>query len=293
MACSRRRSHLGALIAGLLVAHLAHAAEGMRAAPPGRITAAPDGVSRMELVVFDPGLAPALLAVPPEGAVRIDDWPVAPGLRRALVMARHDVYATDARIVALDNGREVEIPRSRQVFFWGSIDDEPGSTVMVALDPEDRTFSGFTMSANGSFPPLPPAADRPAHHLVAAPASLRRPGEGVPGFACGQGDLPADGRDGQGRAENPASRDDIGPRLPATLHAAVLAIDTDNEAMGTKFSSNTAVAANWLAQAIAGMSAIYERDLLIRFYQGYTILRLPSTRTPTSRTPSAMPTAPS
>src|SRR6266699_2333824 len=52
---------------------------------------------RMELVVFDPGLAPALLAVPPESSVRIDDWPVAPGLRRTLVMARHDVYAPDGR----------------------------------------------------------------------------------------------------------------------------------------------------------------------------------------------------
>src|SRR5437867_13314085 len=81
----------------LLVPHLARAAGGVRAAAPGRITVAPDGVSGMELVVFDPGLAPALLAVPPEGSVRIDDWPVAPGLRRTLVMARHDVYAPDGR----------------------------------------------------------------------------------------------------------------------------------------------------------------------------------------------------
>lgn len=264
----------------VLVPYLARAAEGVRAAAPGRITAAPDGVSRMERVVFDPGLAPALLAVPPEGSVRIDDWPAAPGLRRTLVMARHDVYAPDARIVAIDHGREVEVPRSRQVFFWGSIEDEPGSTVMVALDPEDQTVSGFTMSAEGSFDLLPPAADRPAQHLVAAPASLRRPGEEAPGFACGQSDLPAHGRDRQERAELPIARDGIEPHLPASLHTAVLAIDTDNEAMGTKFSNNTTVAANWMAQAVAGMSAIYERDLFIRFYQGYTIFRLSTTADP-------------
>src|SRR5437773_6049394 len=234
----------------------------------------------MELMVFDPGLAPALLAVPPEDSVRIDDWPVAPGLRRTLVLARHDVYAPDARIVAIDHGREVEVPRSRQAFFWGSIDGEPGSTVMVALDPEDQTVSGFTMSGEGSFDLLPPAADRPAHHLVAAPASLRRPGEGAPGFACGQGDLPAQGRDRQERAELPLASAGIEPHLPSSLHTAVLAIDTDNEAMGTKFSSNTAIAANWMAQAVAGMSAVYERDVFIRFYQGYTIFRLPTTADP-------------
>ena len=279
-ALSKRLPLSGALIAGLFVPHLAQAAATVRAAPPGRITAAPDGVSEMELVVFDPGLAPALLAVPPEGSVRIDDWPVAPGVRRALVLARHDVYSPDARIVAIEHGREVEVQRSRQVFFWGSIEDEPGSTVMVALDPEDGTVSGFTMSADGSFDLFPPAADRPRHHLVAAPASLRRPGEEVGGFACGQGDLPADGRDQEGRAESPTASEGSGPHLLTSLHTAVLAIDTDNEAMGTKFSNNTTVAANWMAQAIAGMSAIYERDLFIRFYQGYTILRLSTTPDP-------------
>ena len=47
-------------------------------------------------------------------------------IRRALTVARHDVYAADARIVAIDHGFEVEVPRSRLVFFWGSIEDEPG-----------------------------------------------------------------------------------------------------------------------------------------------------------------------
>jgi hypothetical protein len=68
--------------------------------------------------------------------------------------------------------------------------------------------------------------------------------------------------------------------LPATLHTAVLAIDTDNEAMGTKFSNNTTTAANWMALAVAGMSAVYERDLFVRFYQGYTIFRLSGTPDP-------------
>jgi hypothetical protein len=263
----------GALIVGLFVPHLAQGAGGVRAAVPGRIMAAPDGVSQTELLAFDPGFAPALLAAPPESSVRIDDWPVAPGLRRTLTVARHDVYAPDARIVAIDHGREIAVPRSRQVFFWGAIEDEPGSTVMIALDPDDQTVSGFTMWAGGSFDVLPPDAERPGRHLVAAPASMRRPGEGSPTFDCGQGNLPAN-------AESPTASAGVEPHLPTSLHTAVLAIETDNEVMGTKFSNNTTVAANWMAQAVAGMSAIYERDLFIRFYQGYTIFRLSTTPDP-------------
>ncbi len=280
MVRSRRRFvPLPALAVGLLLPALAHAADGVRAAAPGQTTLAPDGVSQMELLSFDPGLAPVLLAVPLESSLRIDGWPVAPGLRRALVVARHEVYAPDARIVAIDRGRETEVARSRLLFFWGSIEGDPESTAMIALAPEDRTLSGFTMGADGSFDLLPPAADRPGRHLVAAPASLRRRGEEA-SFACGQGDLPYGGAEGGERTALAPSSAAPEPALPASVHTAVHAIDTDNEAMGTKFSNNTTTAANWMAQAVAGMSAVYERDVFVRFYQGYTILRLSTTPDP-------------
>jgi len=69
----------------LLLQGLAAAAAVPKAAPPGRLVEAPDGQSQIELLSFDPGLAPALLAVPLEERVRIEDWPVAPGVRRAVV----------------------------------------------------------------------------------------------------------------------------------------------------------------------------------------------------------------
>ncbi len=281
MARSRRRLlPLHALVVALVLPHLAHAAGVVRAAGPGKTTLAPDGVSQMELLSFDPGLAPALLAAPVESSLRIDDWPVAPGLRRTVVVARHEVYAPDARIVAIDHGREVEVPRSRQLFFWGSIEGDPESTVMLALDPEDRTLSGFTMGAGGSFDLLPPAPGRPRRHLVAAPASLRGPGQALGSFECGQGSLPSIDREGSEGLAPPPTSSAVEPSLPASLHTAVLAIDTDNEVMLTKFADNTTTAANWMAQAVAGMSAVYERDLFIRFYQGYTIFRLSTTPDP-------------
>src|SRR4030095_15829316 len=96
-------------------------------------------------------------------------------------------------------------------------------------------------------------------------------------FDCGQADAarefpPPDARGGAARHGE--------PDLPAPRHTAVLPIDTDNEAMGTKFSNNTTTAANWMALAVAGMSAVYERDLFVRFYQGYTIFRLSTTADP-------------
>jgi Metallo-peptidase family M12/IPT/TIG domain len=239
------------------------------------MTNAPDGVSAAELVSFDPALAPALLGVPLESRIRLEDWPVAPGRRRTLVVTRHDVYAPDARIVAVDRGREVEVPRSRLVFFWGAIEGDPESTAMIALDPDDRTISGFATGADGSFDLRPPDADRPGRHLVASAASLRPRAE-ERSFACGQSDLPLAS---EPVAPGPAPSA-VEPELPTSLHTAVLAIDTDNEAMGTKFSNNTTTAANWMAAAVAGMSAVYERDVFVRFYQGHTIFRLSTTPDP-------------
>ena len=55
-----------------------------------------------------------------------------------------------------------------------------------------------------------------------------------------------------------------------------LAVDTDNEFMGQKFSNNTTNAANYLASLFALISVIYERDLQLRILQGTTILRVSS-----------------
>ncbi len=255
----------------------AHAADEVRGAPPGRIVSAPDGTSRAELVAFDPALVPALLAAPLESRLRIADWPVGPGLRRAVSVTRHEVYASDAKLVAVDQGHEVDVPRSKLVFFWGAVEGDPASTVVFGLDPDAETIAGYSTGADGDVEIRPPDADRSARHLVAVSASLREP-SGAPSFACGQADR-ASG-DAAPSARSAASPGTIEPELPATLHTAVLAIDTDNEVMGTKFSNNTTTAANWMALAVAGMSAVYERDLFVRFYQGYTIFRLSTTPDP-------------
>lgn len=57
------------------------------------------------------------------------------------------------------------------------------------------------------------------------------------------------------------------------LVQARLAIDTDNEFMNLKFGNNTTAANNYVAQLVALMSVVYERDLGVRLAIGNTTLR--------------------
>jgi len=85
--------------------------------------AGPAGPS--ETFAVDPSLVAALGETAIEETVRVADWPVAPGDRRTVELARHDVYAPDARIVAIGAEGETEVPRSRLVFLWGVAEGDP------------------------------------------------------------------------------------------------------------------------------------------------------------------------
>ena len=86
-------------------------------------------------ILVDCGLAQGSEAVLP-----MDDWPVAPGDRRTVEVARHDVYAPDARIVAIGAGGESEVPRSRLLFFWGAAVGDPSRRVLVSLHPDTDVY---------------------------------------------------------------------------------------------------------------------------------------------------------
>jgi len=272
------RPHSGRLllvaVASLYPAMASAAA--LKGAPQGRLVDAPDGSSRMEQLSVDSAVAPSLLAVPLEGSIRIEDWPVAPGARRTVIVTRHDVYAPDARIVAIDGGKEVEVPRSRLVFLWGTAEGDGATSVLITVDPDTAAVSGSSATPDGSFDLLAPSADR-ATHLLARDGALRKADPGSPGFECGFGDLPKD----EARAALRAARAGaFVPQVLSSLHSAVIAVDTDNEFMGTKFADNTTNAVNYIAQVFAGTTAIYERDLFVRLLQGYTVLRLSTTPDP-------------
>ena len=67
---------------------------------------------------------------------------------------------------------------------------------------------------------------------------------------------------------------DRAPALITSLHTATVAFDTDNELMFQKFGDNTTSATNYIASLIASINVMYERDLLLRLLQGFTVLRV-------------------
>ncbi|NJL28535.1 MAG: hypothetical protein HC897_11930, partial [Thermoanaerobaculia bacterium] len=73
------------------------------------------------------------------------------------------------------------------------------------------------------------------------------------------------------------------PPVPAgnPTFGATIAVDTDNEWNHKKFANNTTNASNWLADLFTQMNVMYERDVVLRLFQGTTILRLDLDNPPT------------
>jgi len=228
------------------------------AAGAGEIVDGPLG--RVEKLVVSADLASNLLKATVEASVRIADWPVAPGLRRSVLVTRHDVYDPGARIVAVEGDQLVDVPRSPLVFFWGAVEGEEGGSVVLTVDPRRSTIEGASETALGGFRLVP---DEEGFHLLTrAAASV--------GGACGVSceDEAASIGAASGRAPL--------PRAITVLHTASVAVDTDNELLSVKFGNNTTAAVDYMAQLFVAMNVMYERDLLVRLLQGFTILR-PST----------------
>jgi hypothetical protein len=224
-----------------------------------------------ELVRFHPELPAAFRRIAPETSLWLEDWPVAPAIRRPVVLTRHDVYAPDARLVATVAGREIEVPRSRLLFFWGIAEGDPSTRVLAFLDPDEGTIGGLAVSPDGMQEIVPsPTGGR----SLVAPWDSRNPGrDGEPAWTCAGAVSPDE------RAETPAI-DAPQPLAISSLHTLVVAIDTDNELLSLKFGDNLTNATDYLAQLFAALNLIYERDLFVRLLQGYTVLRVSSTTDP-------------
>jgi len=294
-----------------------------RAVPPDApvvIVKAPDLASDAELVRFDAGLLPALLRVRTGERVRIAGWPVAPGARRDVLLTRHEIYAPGARVLRVDAGGTHELPRSRLVFFWGSLADDPSSGIYVAVDPVTGTVESLIRTAAGGQHQLRPLVPgKPGLHLLATPEAFLA-GQGShpkPAWSCGEDQLggaaaaarpsaaaptshdgsPAAGLSGSPRslpappgpaAPLPAVAEISGPvTVSSGFNLATVAIDTDHELMSQKFSDDTTAATNYVASLFAQINVMYERDLQVQLLVGTTILRTASVADPYTQQPSS------
>ncbi len=287
-----------------------------RAVPPEApvvIVKAPDLASDAELVRFDAELLPALLRVRTGERVRIAGWPVAPGTRRDVVIVRHEIYAPGARVLRVDAGGTHEVPRSRLVFVWGAMADDPSSGIYVAVDPVTATVESLTRTADGGQHQLRPLVPgKPGLHLLATPEAFLA-GQGShpkPSWSCGEDQLAGGSPATQGSADAngsptapllslPAPPEPAAP-LPAVaelsgpitatsagFNLATVAIDTDHEFMSQKFSDDTTAATNYIASLFAQINVMYERDLQVQLLVGTAILRTASVADPYTQQPSA------
>jgi hypothetical protein len=249
----------------------------LRASPPGQIVDAPDGESAAEIVTFDGGAVDALLATALEASIRLEDWPVAPSERQTVLVTRHDVYAPDARLVKIEAGRDVEVPRSRLVFLWGIAEGDSRTRVLVFVDPDTRSVGGLSVSPEGMHEIVPATSGERRRYLVSSWDSRLPRREDEPAWTCGGSIHPLLG------SEPPAAtRGASGVRTQAitSLHTLVVAVETDNELLSLKFGDDITSATDYLATLFASLNVIYERDLFVRLLQGYSILRVSSTTDP-------------
>ncbi len=235
--------------------------------PTGAMT--PRGDELAEEVLLGDALG-RLREVPLEGRISLPNWPVAPGRRARVQLERHEIYAPDARIFEVSARGVVEVPRSPRHYFWGTVEGDPGTTVVLSVDPGSGALDGRVVGSGGSFRL---EGDR------REPARIRVVDEGRELSArgitltseCSADDLP------QRLPSEALFADALGPEfaLPST-HTATIAVDTDNEFMSLKFDNDTGAATTYLATLFAEMNVIYERDLNVRLLQGTTYLRTSS-----------------
>jgi hypothetical protein len=247
-----------------------------RAVAHANVLERPDGYLE-ERLSLEPALVSRLLNVPVGGAILIADWPISPGFRRQVRLVRHDVYAPGARIVKIVPEGEVEVPRSRWLFFWGA-DDLGSARVAASVDPDTGSLRALMNSEAGGIELTPPASRASAEYRLSRP-EIEMSGT-LPPWMCGEESLPA--------APPPTARTPQAALVlpeatmaPASItKSAVVAIDTDNEYMLNRFGNDTTAATNWIASLFASMNVIYERDVQLDLLEGYTILRVSTVADP-------------
>jgi hypothetical protein len=254
-----------------IAAFSASEAQALRATHPEQ---AVDGavLGKGMAVPLEAGLPTSLLRTAPEQTVFVADWPLAPGVFQEVALTRREIYAPDSRIYKVGPAGPVEVPRSRLVFFGGQSADQKAS-LWISIDPDSGEIAGsaeregqaydIRRAANGRY-----AVAKTDDFLPAAQKPLP--------FDCGEEQL----RDIAGSSA-PFFPPAVGKavfdtKILSVLHTAIVAVDTDNELMQLKFSNNTVDATNYIAQLVASMSVIYERDLKVRLVQGTTFLRASS-----------------
>src|SRR5262245_47615072 len=100
----------------------------------GSLAVGPDGVTLVERLSLDPGLAPRMLALAPGESTRLAAWPIEPGRRGDVLVTRRDVYAPGAEIHVEDGVASRTTLRSPLAFFFGEVAGDEATRVVLSID---------------------------------------------------------------------------------------------------------------------------------------------------------------
>jgi len=242
---------------------------------PGRAAAAPASREGGRLFAISRGVRSQLAAMTPGEEISLPGWPVVPGATARVRLVAHQVYAAGAKVYAITKRGRVQVPRSRRMHFWGRAEGDRQIRVMVSLDPGSGEVHGLVLSPQGSFE-IEPVVGSQGKRVELRDVRRRLAERGVtPRLGCGFDELAE-----PFPAEADATSSSITAQALSSLYTATVAVDTDNELMLQKFGDDTTAATNYIADLMAAMNVMYERDLNVRLVQGTTFLRVSTTPDP-------------
>jgi hypothetical protein len=219
------------------------------------------------------------LATLPRGeGLRLDQFPTGPTNTAALRFERVEIYAPDTHIYEITADGQKEIPRSTRIFLRGYSED--GSVrVALSLNADGSFAQGAGSAPDGAFVLHASTGAHGTMQLAAVTLQSTLPPGFDVDFHCGNEDKPPStlGRTPPSLAEQlRIATGGAAPPAPAaatqTLRLATIAVDTDSLFMSKLFSNNTTNATDWIAGLFNTMNSMYERDLLVKLYQGTTFL---------------------
>ncbi len=221
-------------------------------------------------VVMDSASLSRLAHAPLGSTITLAEFPAGPGLVSSISFQRFEIYAPDARIIAIDEKGQHEIPRSPRIHLRGYSAD--GSTrIGISFDPDAATSPSGSGSGPGGVFELRGERVGDGWRLSAMSEADALPAGVKPRFVANEDSLPS-----------PYSSSGLFDHLLGTdtsavaSRKAVVAVDTDTTFMSKRFTGSTSQATAWIADLFAQMNVMYQRDLSVTLLQGTTFLRTAS-----------------
>jgi Metallo-peptidase family M12 len=208
-----------------------------------------------------------LRAVPFGEAVRIEEFPFAPGATSDLVLERFEVATPDARVIVRGESGETSLPLPVVVHFRGTLDGDPDSRVYVGV-PGTFVAVAIVRTAAGIvyLGPNGPAAG-PVQHVLRRADSPQNAELAPKEWHCDveelslvPPDVPRSDGGGPITMLSAPGAGTLEAAATAALKDAPISIETDQE-MLAKFGGNPTTMSAYITTLFAQTSLIYQRDV--------------------------------